>query len=66
MPEDVKKMRTEALEARLGEIMVGVRPGAVVSSALMNEAYRIRKELSRRRGDGPGAISVNFEQFVTD
>ena len=30
-----------------------------------DELLEIRKELDRRKGDEPPAVSVNFEQYVT-
>ena len=32
----------------------------------MNEIYRLRKELSRRKGDMPGSVDVDYEQYVKE
>lgn len=31
----------------------------------MDEVYRLRKELSRRKGDVPGEAEVDYEKYVT-
>jgi hypothetical protein len=66
---DIHKERTEVLVSQLQGLMTTIRSGQAepqTLSVLMREAYRIRQELSRRKGDMPKAVDVNFEEFVTD
>ena len=33
--------------------------------AKMDEVYRIRMEISKKRGDVPGSVDVDYEKYVT-
>lgn len=66
---DLHSERKEVLEARLSVVIARVRDPYTdpkMLHILTGEAYRIRQELSRREGDVPKAVDVNFEKFVTD
>ena len=66
---DLHSERKEVLEARLSVVIARVRDPHTdpkMLHILTSEAYRIRQELSRRDGDVPKAVDVNFEKFVTD
>ncbi len=65
---DLHNERIEVLEARLSVIVARVRDPHTdprMLHTLTNEAYRIRQELSRRSGDVPKAVEVNFEKYIT-
>ena len=65
---DLHNERIEVLEARLSVIVARVRnphTDPKMLYTLTNEAYRIRQELSRRSGDVPKAVDVNFEKYIT-
>lgn len=65
---DLHNERIEVLEARLSVIVARVRDPHTdprMLHTLTNEAYRIRQELSRRSGDVPKAVDVNFEKYIT-
>lgn len=65
---DLHNERIEVLEARLSVIVARVRDPHTdprMLHTLTNEAYRIRQELSRRSGDVPKAVDVNFENYIT-
>ena len=65
---DLHNERIEVLEARLPVIVARVRDPHTdprMLHTLTNEAYRIRQELSRRFGDVPKAVEVNFEKYIT-
>lgn len=65
---DLHNERKEVLEARLSVIVARVRDPHTdpkMLHILTNEAYRIRQELSRRSGDVPKAVDVNFEKYIT-
>lgn len=66
---DLHSERKEVLEAQLSVVIARVRDPHTdpkMLHILTGEAYRIRQELSRREGDVPKAVDVNFEKFVTD
>ncbi|MBR4758018.1 MAG: hypothetical protein IK084_04335, partial [Bacteroidaceae bacterium] len=66
---DIRLERTDVLESKLAGIMASVRSGHTepqTMAVLMREAYSIRQELSRRKGDMPKAVDVDFEKYTTD
>lgn len=65
---DLHSERKEVLEARLSVVIARVRDPHTdpkMLHILTGEAYRIRQELSRRSGDVPKAVEVNFEKYIT-
>lgn len=51
MPNDWNKMSTSDLEKLL--------------QRKMDEVYKLRMEISRRSGDTPGTVDVDYEKYVT-
>lgn len=51
MPNDWNKMSTFDLEKLL--------------QRKMDEVYQLRMEISRRSGDTPGTVDVDYEKYVT-